>query len=134
MSTNKTPQIVKYKDFDLNFTAHPVSGDVSVLSHENSVKQALKNILRMNFYEIPFQPSIGSGIPSLLFEPANFTTVADAKERVRSAVRAYDSRVEIIRIDASIKESENALNIRVEYYIVNDPRSQSLDITVSRNR
>ena len=60
-----------YSDLDFNFTAHPVSKDVTRKYDENAVKTALKNLILTRNYERPFHSEIGSPIRALLFEPAS---------------------------------------------------------------
>lgn len=127
-------QLQKYKDFDLNFTAHPVSGDLSMLSHENSIKQSLKNLVRLNYFEFPFDPSLGSGVPGVLFENINSTTLADISEKVETVIKTYEPRVEIISVDTTAVPDENRVSCRVEYYMINDPRPLVLTIVLDRNR
>ncbi len=57
-----------FSDLDFNFTAHPVTKDVSRRYDENSVKTALKNLILTRNYERPFHSEIGSPIRSLMFE------------------------------------------------------------------
>ena len=37
-----------YKDLDLNFMAHPITGDVTTKSDSEAVKRAVKNIVLTN--------------------------------------------------------------------------------------
>ena len=39
-----------YKDLDLNFMAHPITGDVTTKSDSEAVKRAVKNIVLTNYY------------------------------------------------------------------------------------
>ena len=57
-----------YKDLDLNFMAHPITGDVTTKSDSEAVKRAVKNIVLTNYYERPFKPSLGGNIRGLLFD------------------------------------------------------------------
>ena len=127
-------QTQRYRDFDFNFTAHPVSGDLSMLSHENSIKQSLKNLVRLNFFEFPFEPSLGSGVPGVLFNNINSTTEADISEKIQTVIKSYEPRVEIISVDTSSVPDENRVDCRVEYYMINDPRPMTVDFVLNRNR
>ena len=55
-----------YKDLDLDFTPHPVTGDIVQVKDSNSVKRGIKNILLTENQERLFQPEIGSGLKNLL--------------------------------------------------------------------
>ncbi|MGA1048851.1 MAG: hypothetical protein ACO3UU_12655 [Minisyncoccia bacterium] len=43
-----------FSDLDFNFTAHPVTKDVSRKYDENAIKQSLKNLLLTRNFERPF--------------------------------------------------------------------------------
>ena len=70
VKTNSKNVAVKstYKDLDLAFTAHPITGDVATKSDSDAVRRAVRNIVMTNYYERPFKPSLGGNIRGLLFE------------------------------------------------------------------
>ena len=49
-----------YKDLNLNFSANPVTGDVTTVTDVNAVKRSVRNLLLTNHYDKPFHPEIGS--------------------------------------------------------------------------
>ena len=57
-----------FKDFDLTFRRNPVTNDVNTIKNEVAIKEAVKNIVRYNFYEKPFLPNYGGNITGALFE------------------------------------------------------------------
>ena len=57
-----------FKDFDLTFSRNPVTNDVNTIKIEVAIKEAVKNIVRYNFYEKPFLPNYGGNITGALFE------------------------------------------------------------------
>ena len=57
-----------YADLDLRFTKQPGTGDLSMVYDDRAVINSVKNLLLTNFYERPWQPSIGSNIDAMLFE------------------------------------------------------------------
>ena len=58
-----------FSDIDLRFTAHPVTGDITLLYDEKAIKRSIKQLLLTSHYERPFHSEIGSPIRALLFEP-----------------------------------------------------------------
>ena len=48
-----------YADLDLSLTKHPIRNDIVLLKDDKAIKNAVKNLLRSNFYERPFQPTLG---------------------------------------------------------------------------
>ena len=47
--SNRSAQV--YKDINLNFSRHPVTGDISTLTDVSSVKRSVRNLVNTNFYE-----------------------------------------------------------------------------------
>ena len=72
MATRNTRQ---FTDFNLLFTSHPVTADVTLKNDEEAVKQSLRNLISTRNYERPFHPEIGCQIHALLFENFNPVTV-----------------------------------------------------------
>ena len=60
-----------YKDINLSFARHPVTGDIAFLTNVEAVKRSVRNLINTNFYERPFHPEIGSDVRSILFEPVS---------------------------------------------------------------
>jgi hypothetical protein len=59
-----------HSDFHKDLALLPGRNDIARRVNENSVKEAIKNILLTNKGERLFQPLIGSDIKSMLFENA----------------------------------------------------------------
>ena len=48
-----------YKDLDLNFGINPVTKDVDKKIGDRAIITAVKNLILLNYFEKPFNPSIG---------------------------------------------------------------------------
>ena len=57
-----------FKDLNLSFKKHPVTDDLVVTKDAAAIKQAITTLLLTDRGERPFQPDIGSGLRSFLFE------------------------------------------------------------------
>ena len=49
-----------FKDVSIGFMRNPFTDDISSVSNENSIKQAVKNLILTVPGEKPFQPLVGS--------------------------------------------------------------------------
>jgi phage baseplate assembly protein W len=127
MATN-----IKYSDIDLDFDAHPITGDVTRLVNESAIRRALRNIILMSSYESPFQPNKGSGIRELLFELPNTDTANDLEQRIRLVVDNYEPRVLISDVEVAVDEEGLSYNVTVWFSIVNEPDILTVDLTLSR--
>ncbi len=121
-----------YKDLDLNFMAHPITGDVTTKSDSEAVKRAVKNIVLTNYYERPFKPSLGGNIRGLLFELNTDRQLNRARDRLADTITALEPRVENVRCKFDI--SGNSLNVIIFYNIKNGLTGQEVEFNITRAR
>ena len=124
----------KYTDLSFDFTANPVTGDVATVSDSVSVKRGISNILLTKNFERLFQPEIGAGIKSILFEPISTITEQRLEDEVASAIEAWESRAEIININVTAEEENNRYLVSVKFRINNSLDTEQVDIFLSRER
>jgi phage baseplate assembly protein W len=123
-----------FSDLDFNFTAHPVTKDVSRRYDENAVKTALKNLILTRNYERPFHSEIGSPIRSLMFEPATPMLGIMLRQAIFDVVNNFEPRVQLTEVNVNVSDENNAIYITVEFKIVNTERPLTLDLTLERTR
>ena len=121
-----------YKDLDLNFMAHPITGDVTTKSDSEAVKRAVKNIVLTNYYERPFIPSLGGNIRGLLFELNTDRQLNRARDRLADTITALEPRVENVR--CKFDTSGNSLNVIIFYNIKNGLTGQEVEFNITRAR
>jgi phage baseplate assembly protein W len=135
-SYNKPKQTsgsVSYTDLDISFLPHPLTGDLRVKSDSESIKQSIRNLLYIKFYEVPFQPLSGSGVYDFLFEPLDQITKIQAENSIRRTIENSEPRVNIISIDVD-KSTDNELIINLSYKIVNAIDIQKFSFMLKRKR
>lgn len=105
----------KYSDFSLNFSRHPITGDLSMVVNEKSIVQSLKNILLTDTYEVPFSPDIAGNIRAMLFKLSDPFVTEDVKTKVEFAIENYEPRIELV--DLSVRDSDDGLTliINIQY-------------------
>ena len=123
-----------FSDLDLNFTAHPVTKDLTQKFDENAIKQALKNLLQIRHFEKPFHSEIGSPLRELLFEPITPLTEVMAKRAIIDLVANFEPRVELIDVDVIASDDNNALYVNIVFTIVNTERPITLEFVLERTR
>lgn len=123
-----------FSDLDFNFTAHPVSGDVSRRFDENAIKTALKNLILTNNFERPFHSEIGTPIRGLLFEPFSPMLSANIERAVYDAVNSFEPRVNLDNVEVSASPDDNLITITLTYRVLNTIRPVTLDISLERTR
>jgi len=123
-----------FVDIDLNFLAHPVTKDVTVKTNEQAIKSSIRNLILTSNYEKPFHPEIGSQINSLLFEPATPMLPIMLKKTIEFTIYNFEPRVNLTNVEAVLSEDENAVNVSVEFVIINTSTPVALDLILYRTR
>jgi len=123
-----------YSDFSNAFTKHPVTNELVVLKNEDSVKQAVKNLILTSVGERLFDPFFGSDINRTLFE--NFTpfTAEDLVKYINKSIRLYEPRVNQIQITPLDDRDRNGITINILFTLINKPDPVQLSIFLKRVR
>ena len=73
----------RYKDLDIFFTPHPVTGDITVKTDTDAVRRSVRNIILTNKYERPFKPNFGGSLRDMLFELDTRPKLRRATDRIK---------------------------------------------------
>ena len=123
-----------FKDIPLSFTAHPITGNVKALVNRDAVKQSVKNIVLTNFYERPYNATLGGDILSQLFENMDPITEYTVSKKIRQALNNYEPRATIDDIKSDFNQDQNAINITITFRIRNDAPPISVNVLLDRVR
>lgn len=123
-----------YKDIDLNFLAHPVTGDISKKIDEEAIKQALRILLLTQNFERPFHSEIGSPWRGLLFEPSNPLLNNMIKRIVSETIANFEPRVEVIDVDVIDKTDNNEITVSVIFRMIGSSTTFIVPINIERTR
>ena len=123
-----------YRDLDLSLKIHPIRKDVIALKDDNAIKNAVRNLLVSNFFERPFQPSLGANLRGLLFEPAGGITEMNLKENIERVLIRHEPRIEVIQVVVNNMEDQNAYNCVVVFKIKENDTEDSVEIVLRRLR
>jgi len=134
--TNESDRSVRiYKDLNLNFTRHPVTGDITKVTDAESVKRSVRNLVQTNHYERPFHPEIGSNVRATLFEPLTPITANVLTRQIEDVINNFEPRVEIDFIQATPNLDRNAYDVKISFFIVNaETDLVELDVLLERIR
>jgi len=123
-----------YKDIDLSFLPHPLTGDVSKKTDVNAVKQSLKTLLFTRPGERPFQPLLGTPLYSLLFELADPITTEAIRRTVETTIQNFEPRVILEAVEVIPRSDENAYEITIFFTVVGIPNQFSFSASLTRLR
>ena len=121
-----------FKDFSVNFDKNPFTDDLSVVNNDNSIKQAVKNLILTAPGEKPFQPLVGSSVSQLLFEPLDAFTADAIMEEIALTINQYEPREKLTNVDVTPIFEGNKLNVTIEYQIVGLPIVETIEFVLQR--
>lgn len=128
------PKAATYSDFGTAFVEHPVRRELSVVSDENAIKQAIRNLVQTDFYERPFEPSKGCGIRGLLFEPISPQTAGAIEDAVRTAIENWEPRARLRSVKADARPDQNFYSVLITFTLVNSDQPVSVPVLLYRVR
>ena len=123
-----------YSDLDLDFIAHPATGDVVRKFGEDAIKRSLRNLVLTNFYEKPFRPGIGSNVTKLLFENATPIVSNLISDAIRNIAMNYEPRIDIQQVSVKFNDSENGYNVSIVFVILNRNEPVNINLFLERIR
>ena len=119
-----------YKDLPLDFTPHPVTGDVRPITNEVAVRRSLSNLINTTKGSRPFMPDYGSSVKNYLFSRNGVFTLYELKNSLRRDIEKYEKRISLK--DIKIDYSDDGFDIKLEYVIKNASGIANLQTTVKR--
>ena len=128
------PTLRSFRDLDLNFTNHPIRKDVNTYSNEYAIVNSVKNLIFTQHYERPFQPSLGSNLRRMLFEPIDAITAAQIEREITEVVRNFEPRADISKVIARPSPDQNRYDVQVEFFLINNPNPVTINFFLERIR
>lgn len=108
-----------YTDIDLNFMAHPVTGDINILTDEDAINQSVQDLIFTDHYDYGFHPEVGSSVTNLLFENATTLTNANVQRAIVEVLANFEPRCTVQTVDVTTLPNQHALAVTIIYYINN---------------
>ena len=107
-----------FKDISMSFKFNPLSGDLIALKNENAIARAVRNIVLTTPGEKFFDPDFGSSVSEILFENVDEITAISIEDEIKSSLKNYEPRVELINVTVDPNFDENQFDVRITYRIV----------------
>ena len=122
----------QYIDFDMDFTIHPSTGDLSTVKKSTAINRSIQNLLSTKINERLFQPNTDNGIEILLFENFNKLTTSRLEQAIKKTIEKYEPRAQVLNITAKVSEEENAYLVSITYMPDNDVQEANLEVFLER--
>ena len=123
-------EIAFFKDLSLDFTPHPVTGDVRPIINETAIKRSLMNLIKTKKGTRPFNPQYGCDISDYLFSYEPGFTEYNLKKEIIEAIGKNEPRVSVDQVDITFEE--NGLSLNISYIIRNINRAGSISTSLTR--
>jgi len=124
----------KFSDFNLDFTPHPVTGDITKKLNENAIAQSIRDLLLTAHYERPFKPDLGSNLKKFLFEPIDNVTTSLIQDAIFQTLTNYEPRVVIQSVVAAPNYEEDRYDVTVTFFVRNTIEPLSITFFLQRVR
>lgn len=123
-----------YSDLDLDFIAHPTTGDVVRKTGPDAIKRSVRNLILTNFYDRKFRHSIGSNAQKILFDNANVLTATFLENAIKEVVGNFEPRVQLLDVKVQFDYDNNGYNVGLAYIILNRNISVTTSLFLERIR
>lgn len=124
----------QYRDIDLNFAAHPVTGDVAKKVGDAAIIQSLKSLLLTGKYERLFQPDLYSDLRQQLFEPLDNITASAISNAIKAVINRYEPRVSLTEVNVTPDFDNNGYTCTMSFFIQNQTTPLTVELFLERIR
>jgi phage baseplate assembly protein W len=126
--------ISRWRDLDLDFIAHPTTGDVTTKNGVEAVKRAVRNLVLLARYDKPFNPDIQCGIRQMLFEPLSPITAMHLRQNIIVALKQFEPRIDLFEVQVLADADKNAFDIAIYFRVKNVQDPVVVNLTLERLR
>ena len=123
-----------YTDLDLNFTANPVTKDISVKIGPDAVARSIRNLVLTNFYDRPFRPFIGSNAQKLLFDNMDSSTSRLLENSIKEVIANFEPRATVLGVKVVADIDNNGYTAKIAYRVNNRPEPFQVTLFLERIR
>lgn len=107
-----------YIDVSLAFEPNPITKDLTVLTDERAINNALRNIMLISPLEVPFNRDFGSKVRDYLFDVVDLGTAGLLDTEIRRSIKFNEPRVKIVDLKVIPAFDQNAFDVYLKYKIV----------------
>lgn len=108
-----------YKDIDLRFEAHPITGDIIKKTGADAILQSIRNLVMTAEGEFLGDLKIGGGASRLLFKNNDRLLTYDLRKRVIDIIKNHEPRAEIKDVDVFDSPDRKTVFVKVVFYALN---------------
>ena len=118
----------------MDFQINPITGDINKKKGNDAVKRSIRNLIFTSYYERPFNSSIGSDVPRLLFDNVDVITASLLEDAIGRLINIYEPRVQITRLNVYADIDNHGFNVQLEYVILNTETPATFNLFLEKIR
>ena len=108
----------EFKDISMSFQTNPLNDDLIALKNSSAIARSIRNIVFTQPGEKFFNPNFGSRISESLFDNVDNTSADVIRDQIRSSIRNFEPRVNLLRVVVAPNFDENEMNVKITYEII----------------
>ena len=123
-----------YKDLDLDFQKNTATKDIQKLTDIEAVKSSVRNLIKLNHYEKPFRPEIGSNLRAMLFENITPQINHAISKQIDLLIKNYEPRCRLVQLNVQPDVDRNGYRASISFFVVNHPERVEVETFLERLR
>ena len=127
-------RIKDFTDLDLDFIAHPITGDVTKKVGPDAIARSIRNLVMTNYYDRPFRSQIGSNALKMLFENIGPLTAINLEQAISDVVTNFEPRAKLIGVKVNADPDNNGYTAKIAFYVQNRPEPYQTTLFLARIR
>ena len=127
-------RIKDFTDLDLDFIAHPITGDVTKKVGPDAIARSIRNLVMTNYYDRPFRSQIGSNALKMLFENIGPLTAINLEQAISDVVTNFEPRAKLIGVKVNADPDNNGYSAKIAFYVQNRPEPFQTTLFLARIR
>ena len=108
----------EFKDISMSFQTNPLNDDLIALKNASAIARSIRNIVFTQPGEKFFNPNFGSRVSESLFDNVDNTSADVIRDQIRSSIRNFEPRVNLLRVVVAPNFDENEMNVKITYEII----------------
>ena len=108
----------EFNDISMSFQTNPLNDDLIALKNSSAIARSIRNIVFTQPGEKFFNPNFGSRVSESLFDNIDNTSADVIRDQIRSSIRNFEPRVNLLRVVVAPNFDENEMNVKITYEII----------------
>ena len=123
-----------FSDLNLDFQNNSATKDITKITDVEAVKRSVRNLIKLNHYEKPFHPEVGSNLRAMLFENITPQINHAISKQIDLLIRNYEPRCRLVQLNVQPDVDRNGYRASISFYVVNHPDRVEVETFLERIR